>query len=92
MKDVKLGILDEIKKMMGDRMAAKIGKPKAVGIEVSAMAPKEGVEMPEGEESDMHEKSESPQMEMSEDKGGLDQSKLTPEELMQLKSLYEKMC
>lgn len=92
MKDVKLGILDEIKKMMGDRMAAKIGKPKAVGIEVSAMAPKEGMEEPEAGESMQHENSEPKAMEMSEDKGGLDQSKLTPEELMQLKSLYEKMC
>ena len=94
MKQVKLGILDEIKKMMGDRMANKIGKPKAMSVEVSAMVPKkDGMPMdPEMEESAEHEKSELPEMEKSEQNEMPDQSKLTPEELMQLKSLYEKMC
>jgi len=92
MKDVKLGVLDEIKKMMGDRMAAKIGKPKEVSVEVSAMSPKEGMEEPEQGESMQHENGESKPMEMSEQSGELDQSKLSPEELEQLKALYEKMC
>lgn len=79
MKDVKLGILDEIKKMMGDRMASKIGKPKEVSVEIEAgEAPKEEMPM---------EESQAPEM-----SGELDQSKLSPEELEQLKALYEKMC
>jgi hypothetical protein len=88
MKEIKLGILDEIKKMMGDRMADKIGKPKEVSVEIEAgsAAPKE--EMPQ---EGMEEK-EAPQMEMGEQSGELDQSKLSPEEMMQLKALYEKMC
>jgi len=93
MKEIKLGILDEIKKMMGDRMAEKVGKPKAVSVEIEAgsAAPKDSMEKPEMPEG-MEEK-EAPQgMEMSEESGELDQSKLSTEEMMQLKALYEKMC
>lgn len=82
MKDIKLGILDEIKKLMGDRMVSKGAKPKAMAVEITAALPKkEGGE--EGEEM------EKPELEAGE--GLSPESKLSPEEMSQLKSLYEKM-
>jgi len=109
MKEIKLGILDEIKKMMGDRMADKVGKPKAVSVEVSAMSPKmaENSEVESDEEEDDLKFLGDGFMEQdNEDKGILmeqlkktapkppakiDEGKLSPEEMSQLKSLYEKM-
>jgi len=85
MKQVQLGILDEIKKAMDDRMADKLSPKSADNSEPSSDPLKPG----ESEES-AHEE---PGFEMTkvEVEGDLDQSKLSPEEMAQLKSLYEKM-
>ena len=80
-----MGVLDDIKKLMDDKIGERLN-PKAPAVEPEAVS--EPVE--EGTEIEaLSSESEAP---VAEEQGEADMSKLTPEEQMQLQTLYEKMC
>jgi hypothetical protein len=94
MKGIKLGVLDEIKKLMGQKMAERIGKPKAMSIEVSAAIPKKE-SLAEGMDAMNEENEEGDEVEdleqgLSLEKPGND-DELTPEEKEQLANIYQKL-
>lgn len=95
MKALKLGVLDEIKKLMDDKMGEKFLKPKVASVEIEAKSiPKDG--LPEGIEEQMEPKEEGHHMEeMSEgpmEMESLNLKGLSDDDKQALKHMYSKMC